>query len=191
MPVVTSVINLKGGVGKTTLTMALAHYLSGEHNRRVLVIDLDPQTNATIALVNERRWRERDQSGQTLYQMFRDQLDGTHTFSAREAIIPRVSNIGGGMPGLDLMPSSIRLHRIQDKITKFADLDSFRDGSVYTLREALRDVLPEYDHVLIDCPPNLGVITLNGIAISKYFLIPVVPDILSTLGVPLVLDRMA
>jgi chromosome partitioning protein len=191
MPVVTSVINLKGGVGKTTLTMALAHYLAGEHNKRVLVIDLDPQTNATIALVNERRWRERDQTGQTLYQMFRDQLDGTHTFSAREAIIPRVSNLGGGMPGLDLLPSSIRLHRIQDKITKVADLDAFRDGSVYCLRESLRDVLPEYEHVLIDCPPNLGVITLNGIAISKYFLIPVVPDILSTLGVPLVLDRMA
>jgi chromosome partitioning protein len=191
MPVVTSVINLKGGVGKTTLTMALAHYLAGEHNRRVLVIDLDPQTNATIALVNERRWRERDQSGQTLYQMFRDLLEGSRVFNAREAIIPRVSNIGGGMPGLDLLPSSIRLHRIQDKLTKFADLDTFRDGSVYVLREALRDVLPEYDHVLIDCPPNLGVITLNGIAISKYFLIPVVPDILSTLGVPLVLDRMA
>jgi chromosome partitioning protein len=171
--------------------MALAHYLAGEHNKRVLVIDLDPQTNATIALVNERRWRERDQSGQTLYQMFRDMLDGTRTFNAREAIIPRVSNLGGGMPGLDLLPSSIRLHRIQDKITKVADLDSFRDGSVYALREGLRDVLPEYEHVLIDCPPNLGVITLNGIAISKYFLIPVVPDILSTLGVPLVLDRMA
>lgn len=191
MPVVTSIINLKGGVGKTTLTLALAHYLAGEHSKRVLVIDLDPQTNATIAMVNERRWRERDQSGQTLYQLFRDQLEGTRTFSARDAIITRVSNIGGGMPGLDLLPASIRLHRIQDKITKVADLDSYRDGMVYTLREALRDVLPEYDHVLIDCPPNLGVITLNGIAISKYFLIPVVPDILSTLGVPLVLDRMA
>ncbi|HEX8732704.1 MAG TPA: ParA family protein [Ktedonobacterales bacterium] len=191
MPVVTSIINLKGGVGKTTLTLALAHYLAGAHNKRVLVIDLDPQTNATIAMVNERRWRERDQAGQTLYQLFRDRLEGTRTFNAREAIIPRVSNVAGGMPGLDLLPASIRLHRIQDKITKVADLDNYRDGMVYTLREALREALPEYDHVLIDCPPNLGVITLNGIAISKYFLIPVVPDILSTLGVPLVLDRMA
>ena len=59
MAVVTSIINLKGGVGKTTLTLALAHYLAGEHGKRVLVIDLDPQTNATIALVTERRWRER------------------------------------------------------------------------------------------------------------------------------------
>jgi chromosome partitioning protein len=191
MAVVTSIINLKGGVGKTTLTLALAHYLAGEHGKRVLVIDLDPQTNATIALVTERRWRERDQSGQTLYQLFKDELDGTRLFSPRDAILTRVSNVNGGIPGLDLLPSSIRLHRIQDKITKIADLDTFRGGPVYALREAMRDVLPHYDHVLIDCPPNLGVITLNGIAISRYFLIPVVPDILSTLGVPLVLDRMA
>jgi chromosome partitioning protein len=191
MAIVTSIINLKGGVGKTTLTLALAHYLAAEHSRRVLVIDLDPQTNATIALVTERRWRDRDQSGQTLFQLFKDQLDGTRNFNASEAILTRVSNVGGGIPGLDLLPSSIRLHRIQDKITKITDLDSFRSPTVYALREALRDVLPQYDHVLIDCPPNLGIITLNGIAISRYFLIPVVPDILSTLGVPLVLDRMA
>ncbi len=191
MAVVTSIINLKGGVGKTTLTIALAHYLAGEHAKRVLVIDLDPQTNATIALVTERRWRERDQSGQTLYQLFKDQLDGTHNFSAQESILTRVSNVGGGIPGLDLLPSSIRLHRIQDKITKIADLDTFRSPTTYGLRESLRDIMPHYDHVLIDCPPNLGIITLNGIAISRYFLIPVVPDILSTLGVPLVLDRMA
>lgn len=191
MAIVTSIINLKGGVGKTTLTLALAHYLAAEHSRRVLVIDLDPQTNATIAMVTERRWRDRDQSGQTLFQLFKDQLDGTRTFSASEAILTRVSNVGGGIPGLDLLPSSIRLHRIQDKITKITDLDSFRSPTVYALRESLRDVLPQYDHVIIDCPPNLGIITLNGIAISRYFLIPVVPDILSTLGVPLVLDRMA
>jgi chromosome partitioning protein len=191
MAVVTSIINLKGGVGKTTLTLALAHYLAGEHGKRVLVIDLDPQTNATIALVTERRWRERDQAGQTLYQLFKDQIENTRLFSAQEAILTRVSNVGGGIPGLDLLPSSIRLHRIQDRITKIADLDNFRNGPVYALREALRDTLQQYDHILIDCPPNLGVITLNGIAISRYFLIPVVPDILSTLGVPLVLDRMA
>jgi chromosome partitioning protein len=191
MAVVTSIINLKGGVGKTTVTLALAHYLAGEHAKRVLVIDLDPQTNATIALVTERRWRERDQGGQTLFQLFKDQLDGTRQFNAQEAILTRVSNLGGGIPGLDLLPSSIRLHRIQDRITKITDLDAFRSPSVYALRESLRDVLPQYDHVLLDCPPNLGVITLNGIAISRYFLIPVVPDILSTLGVPLVLDRMA
>ena len=182
MPTVTSLINLKGGVGKTTLTLSLAHFLALEHHKRVLVIDLDPQTNATIALVNERRWRERDQGGQTLYQLFKDQIDGTHLFSAQEAIMTRVSNVAGGVPGLDLLPASIRLHRIQDRITKIADLDTFRGGPVYALRETLRDILPHYDHVLIDCPPNLGIITLNGIAISRYFLIPVVPDILSTLG---------
>src|SRR5690348_18497627 len=110
MAIVTSVINLKGGVGKTTLTVALAHYLAGEHNKRVLVIDLDPQTNATIALVNERRWRDRDQDGQTLYQLFKDQLDGTHVVSTQEAIMTLVSNDARGVIDLDLMPASIRLN---------------------------------------------------------------------------------
>ncbi|HEX8032679.1 MAG TPA: ParA family protein, partial [Ktedonobacterales bacterium] len=67
MPTVTSIINLKGGVGKTTMTLALAHFLTIEHRKRVLVIDLDPQTNATVCLMPENEWKERDESGRTLY----------------------------------------------------------------------------------------------------------------------------
>ncbi len=191
MPTVTSLINLKGGVGKTTLTLSLAHFLAVEHHRKVLVIDLDPQTNATVCLIPEDDWKVRDESGRTLYQLFLDHVKGTQRFNADEAIVRNVSNVGGGVHGLDLLPSSLQLIKIQDRLTQVTDFDSYQRGPIFALREALNEFLPYYDHVLIDCPPSLGIVTLNGLAISDSYLIPVVPDILSVLGIPPILDRVS
>jgi chromosome partitioning protein len=190
MPVVTSIINLKGGVGKTTITLALAHFLAVEHRKRVLVIDLDPQTNATVCLIPEGEWKNRDESGRTLYQLFLDQVKDTHRFNADAAIVRDVSNVGGGVQGLDLLPSSLGLIKIQDRITQLVDFENYSRGPLFALRDALSEYLPYYDTVLIDCPPSLGVVTLNGLAISDSYLIPVVPDILSVLGIPPILDRV-
>lgn len=191
MPTVTSLINLKGGVGKTTLTLSLAHFLAVEHHHKVLVIDLDPQTNATVCLIPEDEWKSRDETGRTLYQLFSDQVKGTRRFNTDEAIVRNVSNVGGGVQGLDLLPSSLQLIKIQDRLTQVTDFDSYQRGPIFALREALTEFLPYYDHVLIDCPPSLGIVTLNGLAISDSYLIPVVPDILSVLGIPPILDRVA
>lgn len=191
MPTVTSLINLKGGVGKTTLTLSLAHFLAIEHHRKVLVIDLDPQTNATVCLIPEDDWKARDETGRTLYQLFLDQVKGVHRFNADEAIVRNVSNVGGGVRGLDLLPSSLQLIKIQDRLTQVTDFDSYQRGPIFALRDSLNEFLPYYDHVLIDCPPSIGIVTLNGLAISDSYLIPVVPDILSVLGIPPILDRVA
>ena len=190
MPIVTSIINLKGGVGKTTLTVALAHFLAVEHRRRVLVLDLDPQTNATVSLIPEREWQERDETGRTLYRLFADQIGSTHRFNADDAIVRDVSNVGGGVPGLDLLPSSLRLIKVQDRVTQLTDFEHYARGPIFALRDALADYLPYYDDVLIDCPPSLGIVTLNGLAISDAYVVPVVPDILSVLGIPPILDRV-
>ena len=190
MPTVTSVINLKGGVGKTTITLALAHFLTMEHHKRVLVIDLDPQTNATVCLIPEREWQRRDEAGLTLYQLFADAVKGTHRFDADAAIVRDVSNIAGGIKGLDLLPSSLRLIKVQDRVTQITDFETYERGPIFALRDALAEFLPYYDHVLLDCPPSLGVVTLNGLAISDSYLVPVVPDILSVLGIPPILDRV-
>ena len=190
MPIVTSIINLKGGVGKTTLTIALAHFLAIEHHKRVLVIDLDPQTNATVCLIPENEWKQRDETGRTLYQFFADQVKGTRRFNVDDAIVRDVSNIGGGVRGLDLLPSSLRLIKVQDRVTQLTDFENYERGPIFAMRDALSEFLPYYDHVLIDCPPSLGIITLNGLAISDSYLIPVVPDLLSVLGIPPILDRI-
>ena len=70
-----STINLKGGVGKTTTTVALAEFLSAEMWKNVLVIDLDPQTNATVMMIGEEKWKNLNKNGHTIASLFNDALD--------------------------------------------------------------------------------------------------------------------
>lgn len=190
MTKVVSTINLKGGVGKTQMTVALAEFLALLHSKKVLLIDLDPQTNATVSLIDENKWLVKDQKGETLLQLFKDKLEWTSKFDINKVIIKNVSNVAGGIPNLDLLPSSLGLISIQDSLPLIPAGRFYVTSPVTLLKEAISDVLEEYDFVLIDCPPNLGIITLNGIYISDYYLIPCIPDILSTYGIPQILDRL-
>lgn len=190
MPKTISLINLKGGVGKTTLTVALAEFMALEHGLKVLVIDLDPQTNATVSLMNEHEWKKQNIKGQTVVQLFRDYLYNRRIFSPGEAIVHNVSNIGGGIEGLDLLPSSLDLIDIQDELSKIPTRGIFSQRPVGILGETLCEEINRYDIVLIDCPPNLGLITQNGLMLSQYYLIPVIPDVLSTYGIPQIVTRI-
>lgn len=83
MTYVISVINLKGGVGKSTLTVANSEILAGQFGKRVLVIDLDPQTNSTTMLIGEQAWESANVAGRTLASLFKDSLrsdDGAAQF---------------------------------------------------------------------------------------------------------------
>lgn len=191
MTKVISFINLKGGVGKTTSTVAIAEFLSIEHGKKVLVVDLDPQTNATVALIPEKSWEERDKKGQTLRQLFLDKLKDTSLFDINKAIAKGVSNVGGGIPNLSLLPSSLGLIELQDQLALIPGGAFYSVSPVDILFNTLQPVIKGYDYILIDCPPNLGIITLNGIKMSHGYVIPVIPDILSTYGIPQILDRIA
>jgi chromosome partitioning protein len=190
MTKIISFINLKGGVGKTTSAVAISEFLAEEHQKRVLVVDLDPQTNATIALIDDKVWQKRDKAGLTLRQLFQDKLDKSNKFDMGQAIIKGVSNLHGGIPTLSLLPSSLGLIDIQDQLALIPGGNFYSISPVDILKTALQPFLQEYDYVIIDCPPNLGIITLNGINISTGYVIPVIPDILSTYGIPQILDRI-
>ena len=170
MATVISTINLKGGVGKTQMTVALGEFLTIQHDKKVLLIDLDPQTNATVSLIDQKLWRTKDQNGETLLQLFKDKLEKTSLFNIKQAIVKKVSNVGGGIKNLDLLPSSLGLIDIQDSLPLISAGRFYVSSPVTILREAIAPVLDHYNFVLIDCPPNLGIITLNGIYISDYYL---------------------
>lgn len=193
MTYVISVINLKGGVGKTTAAVAMAEILAGEFDKRVLVIDLDPQTNSTTMLIGEGAWKEANRAGRTLAPLFKDSLrpeSEAPQFDLGKTLYREASPIAS-VRTLDLLPSSLDLIEVQD------DLASARGGPYHTsrpvdlLHKATSELVPEYDYVLIDCPPNLGIITLNGIRMSQAYVIPTKPDILSTYGIPQIMNRVA
>jgi chromosome partitioning protein len=185
MPTIVSFINLKGGVGKTTLTVNLAATLANHYQKRVLVIDLDPQTNATVSLISQDRWKEiNDNEKQTLYHLFNDILHNKKDFDLSKAIQKNVAEVSG----LDLLPSSLNLVEIQDSI-----MDIGHKGMVSpfdVIRSQISRIENEYDFIFIDCPPNLGVITINGILISDFYVIPTTPDILSKIGISLITNRI-
>ena len=184
-PIVISFINLKGGVAKTTTSVAVAEALASVHRKHVLLIDLDPQTNATINLIGEDEWKKRDEDGRTLAQMFNDRLDPNRPpmFSITKAIVHGASKIDGGISRLDLLPSSIEFIDIQEKLPFIAMQGNYEQNPQEILRQTLQPVIDRYDYVIIDCPPSLGIVTKNGLRISTHYAIPTIPDIVSTWGI--------
>lgn len=188
---VIATINLKGGVGKTTTTVAIAEILAGVHHKGVLVIDLDPQTNATTMLIGEDRWKELNDDEFTLARLFEDALSdpSARKFNLKKALQQGVSNVRD-VVGLDLLPSSLDLIDVQDRLGSMSSGRFHSDVPTDILRRAVRPILDDYDYVLIDCPPNLGIITLNGLRIADAYIIPTIPDVLSTYGIPQIITRV-
>jgi chromosome partitioning protein len=185
-----SVINLKGGVGKTTTTVALAETYSASMGKRVLVIDLDPQTNATLMLIGEQKWRELNERGHTLARLFQDAMDPDNRRFDLDATLQRgVSDVGAATT-VDLLPSSLDLIDVQDRLAAAPAGKYYSTNPIEVLWRAVKSILHDYDLVIVDCPPNLGIITLNGLRISQGYIIPTIPDYLSTYGIPQIISRV-
>lgn len=184
-----SVINYKGGVGKTTLTANLAADLAFR-NFKVLAIDLDPQTNLTFSFIKVEEWKEKYQSSKTIKNWYDAFLEDDLDLDISELIItPKVVNtlLNGK---LDIISSHLSLINVDTELATM-----FRHGSdrlynisylkVYSrLRKGLKKLVnKDYDFVLIDCPPNFNIVTRNALVASDAFIIPAKPDYLSTLGI--------
>ncbi len=149
-----TVANQKGGVGKTTTALAVSSFLNNL-GKNVLLIDLDPQGNATLAsgiVVGEE---------QGVYEVL------SEDFNIDEAIVKTV--------GYDIMPASNELVSIDQLLSQ-------RTGREYKLKKALQSIDGEYDFVIIDTPPQLSTLTVNALTACHNVIIPVQADIFSMQG---------
>ncbi|ARM30973.1 ParA family protein [Prosthecochloris sp. HL-130-GSB] len=150
--------NHKGGVGKTTSTLNIGAAMSRK-GRKVLLIDMDPQANLTRSLAIE-------DPGKTIY----------HALRGDENIEPvKIST------KLHIVPSSLDLSATEIEL-------SSETGREYILSELLQPLTSDYDHILIDCPPSLGLLTINALAAATHVFIPIQAEFLALDGLTKLLD---
>ena len=122
--------------------------------------------------------------------MFKDALDpGNPQFDLEKTLQKRVSDVQAAR-SVDLLPSSLDLIDVQDRLVTVPPGKFCAVKTIELLSRAVKPILDDYDIVLIDCPPNLGISTLNGLRMSNGYIIPTIPDILSTYGIPQIVKRV-
>ena len=136
-----SISNQKGGVGKTTTSINLSSYLA-IMEKKVLLVDIDPQGNAGSGLGLDVNVLQK-----TTYEVLLGEISG------REAIQKT------SVPGLSIIPSNINLSGVDIDLVN-------REGKEYSLKKAISPLRSEYDFIVIDCPPSLGLLTLNALSAS-------------------------
>ena len=161
-----AVANQKGGVGKTTSTINLGATLA-EYGRRVLLVDFDPQGALSVGLGVQPHQLDR-----TIHNLLIGQ-----DAKVDEVIIPTK------VPGMDLLPSNIDLSAAEVQLVSEV-------GREQALGRALRPVLGDYDMILVDCQPSLGLLTINALTCADSVLIPLECEYFSLRGVALLIDTI-
>jgi chromosome partitioning protein len=163
---IVAVCNQKGGVGKTTTTINLGAALA-EQGRRVLLVDFDPQGALSVGLGIQPHEVEA-----TVYNLLMERGTTAHDVLIKTAV-----------QGMDLMPSNIDLSGAEVQLVHEV-------GREYILGGVLEPVLPDYDVVMIDCQPSLGLLTINALACAAGVLIPLECEYFAMRGVALLMETI-
>ena len=179
MAVVVSLINMKGGVGKTTVAAQLAHAVDAD-GLRVLAVDLDPQSNLSHSMMGRKEYLEPVSSKRpTVVHVLRDYIPpgegrvAPYPVAPESVILPRAGY--GRETKLDLIPSQLELSQVLRN----------RNGGEHQLARFLGRVHDRYDLIVIDCAPTESTLTQMAYFASRYVIVPVKLEFLATVGMPM------
>ena len=199
MGYVISTANMKGGVGKTTLTVNLATCLAKNHGKRVLVLDLDTQISATLSLMSPIEFAKLRKKRRTLRYLIDDIVKSSNNtkLTIQEIIQPSLNNL----QGLDLLPGDIDLYdefvvsqMLHQQAVHLGE-DNFE--AIWNrfervlLGKILEPVRNEYDFIILDCAPGYNLLTRSALATSDFYVLPAKPEPLSVVGIQLLERRIA
>ena len=172
-----AVMNTKGGVGKSTVVMALAETLSAYHGKNVLVIDSDSQTSISTMLMHVSSWEHMEQQNRTLVDYLMDKVLGPGTANWKDFIASGVSDVEDSR-SVYLIPSHMELSLFEREVSAQKREDELRA----VVRALLAETTRMFDLVIVDCPPGLSLLTECWLREVQYFIPPTKPDYLAVRG---------
>ena len=191
--------NMKGGVGKTTITVNIATCLAKNYGKKVLVLDLDSQISATLSLMSPVEFAKRRKQRKTLRYLL-DQIinpEPEAKFTIHDIIQPQVCNL----PGLNLIPGDIDLYdefvvseMLHNQSVALGEQDFETIWNRFErvlIRDILKPVRDEYDFILLDCAPGYNLMTRSALASSDFYILPARPEPLSVIGIQLLERRIS
>ncbi|MDB9309741.1 ParA family protein [Aphanizomenon sp. CS-733/32] len=199
MGYVIATANMKGGVGKTTITVNIATCLAKNHGKKVLVLDLDSQISATLSLMSPVDFAKRRKHRKT-FRYLLDQIINPEPgakFTIGDIIQPQLCNL----TGLNLLPGDIDLYdefvvseMLHNQSVALGEQDFETIWNRFErvlIRDILEPIRNEYDFILLDCAPGYNLLTRSALATSDFYILPARPEPLSVVGIQLLERRIA
>ncbi|MEY3332277.1 MAG: ParA family protein [Cuspidothrix sp.] len=199
MGYVIATANMKGGVGKTTITVNIATCLAKNYGKKVLVLDLDSQISATLSLMSPVDFAKRRKQRKTLRYLL-DQIinpEPEAKFTIQDIIQSEICNL----PGLHLLPGDIDLYdefvvseMLHNQSLALGEQDFENIWNRFErvlIRDILNPVKDEYDFILLDCAPGYNLMTRSALATSDFYILPAKPEPLSIVGIQLLERRIS
>jgi chromosome partitioning protein len=196
---VIATVNMKGGVGKTTLSVNIAACLAKLHGYKVLVVDLDTQISATLSLITPQDFAKIRRDKKTISYLISKAVKASNRFKFDTKDL--ITHDACWVKGLDLLAGDIdiydeflvseKLHKETVENPRLDFVDAWNTFETSLIRDILAPTIDEYDFIILDCAPGYNLLTRSGIMASDLYLMPARPEPLSLVGMQLLERRIA